>query len=398
MKTPSYFTIFLLALAVFGIIPSGNAEVPEELKKIEDQYLAAIQIQVEEPHQSQLADLNSKYTSALEKAFQAATMADRLDEALALRSEIRRVQENSPLPEKAESAHPILNRFQNTYRDQVARLFADREKGAAPIVKKFDEALAALQSSLTKSGNVDDAAMVKAYREENLANKLAVRTSLTTDLLGALPATISQHLLLYYSFDDQSPIKDVSPRGNDAASTSFNSFASDGVRGGAVDIVPAQHSLVSKAPLGISGDHPRTVCAWLKLRSVPDKPYFLVFTWGDERAAGARFAFLVEKDAKIRLHGSNRDILFPVQLPVEKWTHFAVTYDSNELVVFLNGEEMARKPIVMATTDTPISIGLSDKMLAWYQPWNGLIDEFMVFDSALSKDSIRTIQELGGKK
>lgn len=172
MKNQSHHTTVLLVLLVIATAQTGISQVPESLKKIEDQYLAAFQIHVEEAHQSQFAELNARYVAALEKAFQTASKGDRLEEALALKEEMKRIQEKEPLPQEVEGVLPVLLRLRSTYRGQFAKLEADREKAAAPIVKKFGEALAAHQSALTKAGAVEEAAAVKAYREAGVAAKL----------------------------------------------------------------------------------------------------------------------------------------------------------------------------------------------------------------------------------
>jgi len=59
-----------------------------------------------------------------------------------------------------------------TYREQVGKLLATRQKAVAPIVEKFGVALTAYQEELTKAGKLDEALDVKAYREAGLFQKL----------------------------------------------------------------------------------------------------------------------------------------------------------------------------------------------------------------------------------
>lgn len=172
MKIRLYHTTVLVVLLGIVTTPTGFGQVPESLKKIEDQYVAAFQLHVENGHQSKVAELNARYITALEKALQAAAKGDRLEEALALKEEMKRVQEKEPLPERDEGTQPVLLKFRKTYREQLAKLMVERENAAKPIVKKFDEALGAHQSELTKTGKIEDAAAVKAYREAGVTAKL----------------------------------------------------------------------------------------------------------------------------------------------------------------------------------------------------------------------------------
>jgi hypothetical protein len=172
MKAPFCHTAALLSLLALADVFSASGQVSENLKTIEDQFVVALQLHVEKEHQSKLAALNANYVAALEKAFQLASKGDRLKEALALKEEMTIIQEKRPLPQNDAGLQPALVKLRSAYRAQYAKLMTDRTKAAAPIVKKFDEALAALQTSLTKAGKVEDAASVCAYREAGPANRL----------------------------------------------------------------------------------------------------------------------------------------------------------------------------------------------------------------------------------
>lgn len=159
-----------MILSALGLTAHGQA--PENLKTIENQYLAAFELQVEQGHLARVAELDGKYLGALDKAFQAATQGDRLKEALAMRDEMERVKAKLPLPETDEGMDKALTKFRSTYREQLAKLMAERAKAAAPIVRRFEDALVAHQSALTQAGKVDEAEAVLAYREKGVAAAL----------------------------------------------------------------------------------------------------------------------------------------------------------------------------------------------------------------------------------
>jgi len=172
MKIKPQFYTALLAVIVSAIGPTANGQTSESLKTIENQFFDSFQLQVEEGHFARVAELDGRYLLALERALQGATQANRLQEALGLRGELDRVKGREALPDTDEGVDAALGRLRSAYREQLAKLNADRAKAAAPIVKKFDEALVAHQTALTKSGRLDEAKVVLTYREEGGAAKL----------------------------------------------------------------------------------------------------------------------------------------------------------------------------------------------------------------------------------
>lgn len=318
-----------------------------------------------------------------------ATKSGRLDEAVALRDEIKRVKEEGASPKKkTDGSAPAVMKLRAIYEQQLAKLANERTKSAKPLVAKFAAALAAHQDELTKGGQLDDALAVKAYRAGNLEEKL----SGDQDIL----SRHRDHLVLYYPFDGDGVIEDSSPKQNHPTAGRVSWLVKNGIRGGAADFAQSGATLVSKSAIGIEGNHPRTVCAWLKLNAVGPEREPLVFTWGGTPGIdGSNFAWLMRGPEKNPyLHGGNRDIVFPLKLPIGEWTHFAVTYNSTELVIYFNGEEKAREVIGLKTGDSTIKIGAYENMVHFYRSWDGLIDEFMVFDEALSREDIRSIQQL----
>jgi len=172
----------LIASLVFLTVTTG---LRADLASIESQYRAAYELHVGTKSAADVADLDAKYIGALERAMQAATQGQRLDEALGLRDEIQRVKDKQPLPEKDEGVDPAVAKFRGTYRGQLAKLNEARLKTAAPIIEQFGAALAAHQEELTKAGKLDEAYLVRDYRAASLAEKLmgdAAAVSLTAAL------------------------------------------------------------------------------------------------------------------------------------------------------------------------------------------------------------------------
>lgn len=173
MTRPPLPTLLLCIVGLVGLRPSpGMAEPLESLATLEKQFLASFQTKIEDGHQRRVTELDASYLAAIEKSLQTETRAGRLEEAIALRNEIARVKSKAPLPADDSDTKPSLIKLRATYREELAKLLTARAQAAAPLVAKFEEVLASLQSTLTKAGKLDDAAAVKSYRESGTAAQL----------------------------------------------------------------------------------------------------------------------------------------------------------------------------------------------------------------------------------
>jgi hypothetical protein len=75
-------------------------------------------------------------------------------------------------------------------------------------------------------------------------------------------------------------------------------------------------------------------------------------------------------------------------VPLNAWTHLAVTYDGAALKVFVNGTQVASRPNsgpLYSTTD-PLRLGGN---LVWGEYFRGLIDEVRVYDRPLTAAQIQ---------
>jgi serine/threonine protein kinase len=140
--------------------------VAQRLAQLEQQFLAAYEKQAGAAHKAAVADLNVKFSAALDRSIATVSQAGRLDEALALRNEKTLIQTSGTVPEEdAVDTSETLKTLRKTYRATMVTLLATRDKNAAPLHAAYDRALAAYQEELTKAQKLDDALRVKAVRE-----------------------------------------------------------------------------------------------------------------------------------------------------------------------------------------------------------------------------------------
>ena len=90
--------------------------------------------------------------------------------------------------------------------------------------------------------------------------------------------------------------------------------------------------------------------------------------------------------------GSSGAIIGPTAIPVNTWTHEALTYDGTTIRLYINGVEAASKPqtgAVKSSTD-PLWIGGNTPFGEYFQ---GLLDELRVYKRALTPAEIQSRHE-----
>jgi hypothetical protein len=76
-------------------------------------------------------------------------------------------------------------------------------------------------------------------------------------------------------------------------------------------------------------------------------------------------------------------------VPLNTWTHLAVTYDGSMLRMFVNGVQVSSRALTgsMPATASPLRIGGNS---VWGEYYRGLIDEVRVYNRALTGAEIQT--------
>jgi len=92
----------------------------------------------------------------------------------------------------------------------------------------------------------------------------------------------------------------------------------------------------------------------------------------------------------------------PVAPLLDQWVHWAVVYDTTNLIIYRNGNQGAEGGMATTSVSAPLGGGgYSGAIDIGSEPgqeasrtWNGLLDDIAVFNAALSADQIRTV--MGG--
>jgi hypothetical protein len=161
MKTA--FFLLLLGTALYAQTASPTTQ--KRLDELRKGFETAVTSQAGTAYTSAAKALDSKYVAALERMIAMSTQGGKLDDAVALRDEKKRVTDSLPLPESDAEVPEILRSMRSTYREQLASIAAIRDKTTEPLKKRYLEELQRLEAERAKAGSLDDALAVRSVTE-----------------------------------------------------------------------------------------------------------------------------------------------------------------------------------------------------------------------------------------
>ncbi|MHC4285108.1 MAG: LamG-like jellyroll fold domain-containing protein [Planctomycetota bacterium] len=148
----------------------------------------------------------------------------------------------------------------------------------------------------------------------------------------------------------------------------------------------------SAADLGISGNHPKTVTAWVFTREFDNGGIFDVGTRANSQEYCLRTT-TTDNLWRIQFWGAqgvdDLDFSYPT---LNQWVHFGLTYDSTNsptCSVYGNAQYITGfNPSLNVSNANPFQIGC----YGWQNDYfNGIIDDVRVYDYALTADEIRML-------
>ena len=168
--------------------------------------------------------------------------------------------------------------------------------------------------------------------------------------------------------------------------------------GEALDPIPGH---VSFPNTGLpAGNDPRTLSAWVKLDVVPDACSSL-FQWG-ELADQAISGMMVCNGGTGFFVGGNADIMSDGTVEQNVWSYIAITYDGENLRVYVNGEldkearpglQWGDQPRELATVLGNGGIGTIGALMNGDEAEEafifGALDEVSIYDRTLSADEVK---------
>ncbi|MBX7209984.1 MAG: hypothetical protein K1X78_16825 [Verrucomicrobiaceae bacterium] len=141
------------------------AAPPPELTVLRTQYEKLLAERVTAPFDAAKADLDAKFTAALDRIADEAKKEGKLDAVLAILEDKKRLASKFPLPEDDDATPDSLKKLRVIYREQLQKLEEQRTANHGAILPSYTAKLQALETTLTKADRVDEAKEVMTYRE-----------------------------------------------------------------------------------------------------------------------------------------------------------------------------------------------------------------------------------------
>jgi len=219
----------------------------------------------------------------------------------------------------------------------------------------------------------------------------------------SLPPEIQKSLVLYFDFNGEpldGKVADRSGHGNDGLLVNV-AFNKDGHQGGAAKFA-LNDSYITVPNNEDLNPRQVTLAAWIKT-SYSDKVWRRIF----DKCYSKGFALSEGGDQKQWHHqgmlewetGVVANSLSPQRLDDGQWHHVAATYDGMDAKIYLDGWTVGKpghKTGEIHHTDYDLTIGSnrSNPDGAFGEigaSFNGLMDDVMMFNRALSEDEIQTL-------
>jgi hypothetical protein len=227
---------------------------------------------------------------------------------------------------------------------------------------------------------------------------LTVAAASILGVAGAWAVEVDPSMILYMPFDkiDAEVATDFSDFGNHGELVGDAVISDENARfGGALELEPPGHVLVPSDPsLNLQN---MTLMFWCRFDAEPDP-----IQTGIERTSGwgaGEYNLNGDYNGAVILQVFDLDDGCDDELQVgnvvdAEWHHVAGTYDSEEIVIYIDGKEARSGPCEgeIADVDAPLYIGTRGGS---GRPTQGAYDEIRIYNRALDEDEIETIMNEG---
>jgi hypothetical protein len=292
----------------------------------------------------------------------------------------------------------------------------DRHRFASSLILTVDagtEKESFLINAFTQTvKNMDGSTMPRASKScSRAAAAGAVADTLVVKFQGLTPVSVLLHsrdtnltitmqplqaLVARYSFDEKNGAVVIDSSSNGLFGTIYGAARTQGKYGTAL-CFPLASSRVLIPALSDYEKGALTIICWIKFPDTSKGPIQRIFGSG---YYGVRSYKLELADLKLSFSISDQSGSGPwiaaatadQRIPFTEWFQCAVTYDGDVCVLYIDGQEIKRAPLIMPI---PLSyntmlIGACDTYdFGWAESFAGAIDELMIFNEAKTAEQIK---------
>jgi hypothetical protein len=234
------------------------------------------------------------------------------------------------------------------------------------------------------------------YRSGGIA-LICISIALVGDACRRSPVVKDAELVAAYSFDEGTGDSVADGSGHHNTGKILSATWTDGKFGKALDFngtdawVRIEHSdsvnlttamtlevWVNPVFLPRVGCVPTWTCSWMDVIHKDSDRYYIEASSNVNQTPEAGGVF-----------ESGKHVVFGPKLPLDSWSHLALTYDSATIRFYVNGEEVSRieEDSPITTSNRPLFIG-GDQSQGQY--FHGRIDEVRIFNGPRTAEQIRS--------
>jgi len=211
--------------------------------------------------------------------------------------------------------------------------------------------------------------------------------------MGLSPAHVQADLIGYWRFDESSGTIAADSAGGDNDGTLIGDQLvwTSGKSAGALSFPGLPDDARVEFPTTGMSATAGTVAMWGLLsdpQTETDGRYFFGHTtqpqWTDRIQIYMQEGTTPSRYLDIGLGGTHAHDTDIMELPMEEWLHVALTWDSGNYVVYVNGEEVSSGTYSGLSAIHPTANIGNDGSSGPYEAFAGLLDEVQLYDNALS--------------
>lgn len=138
--------------------------------------------------------------------------------------------------------------------------------------------------------------------------------------------------------------------------------------------------------LGVSGNNPRTIEAWIKTTTGNKN----IAAWGTD-SQGKRFTFRLHSDGRLRVEINGGFVIGTAILTDNEWHHVAMVLNGNDLNTinfYVDGQADAHSQITNLVVNTVLQVPVQVSRGFFNRYWNGNMDDVRIWSAALSSATI----------